>query len=82
MGTENYIRPACITPLQGQFFSSVQGESWNLQSIRFFSKLPTYFGSFTFLAIQYETRWAALLPTASKTLQQNTIRELWDSSSP
>ena len=38
---------------------------WNQQSIGFFTKVPRYFGSFTFLAIQYETRWAALLPTAS-----------------
>jgi len=43
----------------------MDGQSWNLGFIGFFNKVPTYFGSFTFLAIQYETRWAALLPTAS-----------------
>ena len=37
-----------------------RGANWR------FPENSTYVGSFTFLAIQYETRWAALLPTASK----------------
>jgi hypothetical protein len=56
VGDENYNRHARIAPLL---------RFWNTGLIRFFSKIPTYFGSFTFLAIQYETRWAALLPTAT-----------------
>ena len=56
MGDENYKRGERVAPLR---------PFWNTGSIRFFNKIPTYFGSFTFLAIQYETRWAALLPTAT-----------------
>ena len=38
-----------------------------------FYQIATYLGSFTFLAIQYETRWAALLPTASKHPEKSLI---------
>src|ERR671918_923027 len=61
VGTELYSPRLFYATAGPNFFQRY----WNQRFIRFFLTVPTYFGSFTFLAIRYETRWAALLPTAS-----------------